>query len=75
MAASLFAKMGRTEQPVNWVRVKSKMLAAVAYNPDWQQLYLKYRSGDVYCYWSVPFQSMKSFLPPSPKASMLEPTF
>ena len=36
---------------MKWVTVKSKILAAVAYNHDWQQLYLKFRSGDVYCYY------------------------
>jgi len=39
---------------VDWVPVKSKMLTAVAYNRDWQQLYLKFRSGDIYCYRGVP---------------------
>lgn len=39
---------------MDWVRVKSKMLMAVAYNAEWQQLYLKYRPGDVYCYRGVP---------------------
>jgi hypothetical protein len=39
---------------VDWVPVKSKMLTAVAYSRDWQQLYLKFHSGDVYCYRGVP---------------------
>ena len=39
---------------MDWVAVKSKMLVAVAYNSDWQQLYLKFRPGDVYCYRGVP---------------------
>jgi len=39
---------------VDWVRVKSKMLVAIAYNAEWQQLYLKFRPGDVYCYRGVP---------------------
>ena len=39
---------------MKWVPVESKMLTAVAYNRDWQQLYLKFRSGDVYCYRGVP---------------------
>jgi hypothetical protein len=30
------------------------MLFAVAYSRDWQQLYLKFKSGDVYCYREVP---------------------
>jgi hypothetical protein len=41
-------------QGVEWVPVKSKMLMAVAYNADWQQLYFKFRPGDVYCYRGVP---------------------
>jgi hypothetical protein len=43
-----------SEQGVDWVRVKSKMLVAIAYNAEWQQLYLKFRPGDVYCYRGVP---------------------
>jgi len=39
---------------VDWVPVKSKMLVAIAYNGDWQQLYLKFRAGDVYGYRGVP---------------------
>jgi len=39
---------------MKWVAVKSRMLFAVAYNDDWQQLYLKFRSGDIYCYRGVP---------------------
>ena len=39
---------------MEWVAVKSKMLVAVAYSGDWQQLYLKFRSGDIYCYRGVP---------------------
>ena len=39
---------------MKWVPVKSRMLIAVAYNQDWQQLYLRFRSRDVYCYRGVP---------------------
>ena len=41
---------------VNWVRVKSRVLAAVAYNHDWHQLYLEFRSGEIYSYRNVPVQ-------------------
>ena len=41
---------------MNWVPVKSRMLAAVAYSADWQQLYLRFRSGDIYCYRGVPVE-------------------
>ena len=47
---------------MKWVPVKSRMLAAVAYNHDWQQLYLKFRSGDVYCYRGVPVERYQELL-------------
>ena len=47
---------------MDWVRVKSKMLSAVAYNGEWEQLYLKFRSGDVYCYRGVPLEAYEELL-------------
>ena len=47
---------------VQWVPVKSRMLAAVAYNQDWQQLYLRFHSGDVYCYRHVPLERYQELL-------------
>jgi hypothetical protein len=47
---------------VDWVRVKSKMLSAVAYNGEWRQLYLKFRSGDIYCYRDVPVEEYDELL-------------
>ena len=47
---------------MNWVRVKSKMLAAVAYNPEWHHLYLEFRSGDIYCYRDVPGERYEELL-------------
>lgn len=47
---------------MKWVPVKSKMLAVVAYDHDWQQLYLKFRSGDVYCYRGVPAEQYNELL-------------
>lgn len=47
---------------MNWVPVKSKMLVAIAYSRDWQQLYLKFHSGDVYCYRDVPAEEYQEFL-------------
>jgi hypothetical protein len=47
---------------VKWVSVKSRMLAAVAYNRDWQQVYLEFRSGDVYCYRGVPIELYQKLL-------------
>jgi hypothetical protein len=47
---------------VNWVRVKSRMLTAVAYNPDWRHLYLEFRSGDIYCYHGVRVEPYEELL-------------
>ena len=47
---------------MNWVRVKSRMLAAVACNPDWHHLYLEFRSGDIYCYRGVPVERYEELL-------------
>jgi hypothetical protein len=47
---------------VNWTRVKSRMLAAVAYDHDWRQLYLEFRSGDIYCYRDVPVHRYEQLL-------------
>ena len=47
---------------MDWVRVKSKMLSAVAYNGEWRQLYLKFRSGDIYCYRDVPVEEYDELL-------------
>jgi len=60
---------------MNWAPVKSKMLSAVAYNRDWQQLYLKFRSGEVYCYRGVLPNGMKNCSPRIPKTSTFEATF
>jgi len=38
------------------------MLAAVAYNHDWQQLYLRFRSGDVYGYRGVTAEQYEELL-------------
>ena len=47
---------------MNWVRVKSRMLAADAYNPAWYHLYLEFRSGDIYCYRDVPVERYEELL-------------
>lgn len=47
---------------MNWMPVKSRMLAAVAYNDEWQQLYLRFRSGDIYCYRGVPVDRYRELL-------------
>lgn len=47
---------------MNWVPVKSKMLAAVAYNDEWRQLYLRFHSGEIYCYRDVPAEEYRGLL-------------
>src|SRR5947208_3219520 len=54
---------------LNWISVKSRMLAAIAYNRDWQQLYLKFRSGDVYCYRGVPAERYQELVAADSKGS------
>jgi hypothetical protein len=56
------------ERAVEWVRVKSKMLSAAAYNAHWHLLYLRFRSGDVLCYRDLPRSVMKNFLQLVPRA-------
>jgi hypothetical protein len=38
------------------------MLAAVAYNAEWHHLFLRFRSGDVYCYREVPGERYEELL-------------
>jgi hypothetical protein len=47
---------------MEWVAVKSRMLSALAYDSDWQQLYLRYRGGDIYCYRDVPVERHQELL-------------
>ena len=47
---------------MEWVPVKSRMLTAVAYDHDWQQLYLNFCSGEVYCYRAVPAERYQEIL-------------
>lgn len=47
---------------MNWIPVRSRMLEAVAYNSDWRQLYLRFRSGEVYCYRDVPAEEHQGLL-------------
>lgn len=38
------------------------MLTAVAYNDEWRQLYLRFRSGEIYCYRDVPAEEYQGLL-------------
>jgi hypothetical protein len=46
-----------------------EMLAAIAYNQAWQQLYLKFRSGDIYCYRGVPAELYQELVAAGSKGS------
>lgn len=39
---------------VNWVGVSSSNVSSVGYSPDFQRLWVRFHSGSVYCYFSVP---------------------
>ena len=47
---------------MQWVPLESKMLSAVSYSEAWQQLYLRFRSGDVYCFRGVVPERYREFL-------------
>jgi hypothetical protein len=47
---------------MEWVALDSRMLAAASYSQDWQQLYLRFRSGEVYCYRGVPAERYRELL-------------
>jgi len=47
---------------MNWQPLKSKLLAASAYNAGKQILWLCFRSGDVYRYFDFPEQRYREFL-------------
>jgi hypothetical protein len=57
---------------VKWEPVKSRMLSAVAYNHDWQQLYLKFGSGDVYCYRDVPVEKYQELVAADSKGKYVQ---
>jgi hypothetical protein len=42
--------------------MESEVLAAVAYNQEWRQLYLRFRSGELYCYSQVPCERYEELL-------------
>lgn len=56
---------------MNWVPVKSKMLAAVAYNDKWQHLYLHFRTGEIYCYRGVPAERWEALLAAASKGTFV----
>jgi hypothetical protein len=60
---------------VNWVRVKSRMLAAVAYNPDWHQLYLEFVAATSIATGTFQLSDMRNFWRLSLRGSILGTTF
>ena len=47
---------------MTWLPIESKMFVSVAYEPDKQILYLRFRSGDVYRYFEFPAADHQAFL-------------
>ena len=47
---------------MEWTPLRSRMLAAASYSETWQQLYLRFRSGDLYCYREVPVERYRELL-------------
>jgi hypothetical protein len=47
---------------VHWVPLESKLLTAVAFAAEAQILYLRFHSGDVYCYLDFPPELYRDFL-------------
>lgn len=49
-------------QSVEWKAVESSLFTSAAYRSDAQQLYLRFRDGDIYRYFDVPVQMYEEFL-------------
>jgi hypothetical protein len=47
---------------MHWQLLDSKMLAAVAYEPEPRTLHLRFRSGEIYSYFEVPEDLYQEFL-------------
>ncbi len=47
---------------MDWLKLDSKMLASVAYDPEKQTLYLRFRTGEVYRYFEFPAEDYQNFL-------------
>jgi len=47
---------------MDWQPLDSKMLAAVAYEPEPKTLYLRFRSGEIYRYFDFPEDQYQAFL-------------
>ncbi len=47
---------------MDWLKLDSKMLGSVAYDPDKQTLYLRFRAGEVYRYFEFSAENYQNFL-------------
>ena len=47
---------------MDWLKLDSKMLGSVAYDPDKQTLYLRFRTGEVYRYFGFSAEDYQNFL-------------
>jgi len=52
-----------TEQVnLDWQPIESKLLAAAAYDSPRRRLYLRFHSGEAYCYFTFPAEQYQEFL-------------
>lgn len=54
--------IGNEVEGLEWKALESKLLAAVAYSASRRMLYLRFRSGDVYRYFTFPPEEYQQFL-------------
>ena len=54
--------IGNEVEGLEWQALESKLLAAVAYSASRQMLYLRFRSGEVYRYFTFPPEQFQQFL-------------
>jgi hypothetical protein len=47
---------------VDWLPLDSSVFTAAAYVPVKRMLYLRFRSGEFYCYFDFPLQNYRDFL-------------
>lgn len=61
-AALLVIENENRWRAVDWLPLESSVLSAAAYLPAQRKLYLRFRSGDLYCYFDFPAQQYRDFL-------------
>src|SRR5947208_1322912 len=60
---------GHNALPISWETVESKLFSAAAYSACERRLYLRFHSGDIYCYFGFPAEQYHQFLAAGSKGS------